>query len=650
MNERVKLASKKPEGKNQGLISHKQNTDHYHSSGSLVDHILFLQRSIGNQAVHRFIKSGFFQAKPGIGDPVDIYEQEADRVAEKVISMPSVSEKADETRIQRECPKCEDPDVESHINALKGSGQPLPESTRTFFEPRFGYDFGNVRVHTDSKASECARAVNARAFTIGTDIVFGEGQYDQMAIGGRKLLAHELTHVVQQAGDTAQPSHALGSLELVDERPVRNTGMEPTLCRSIITASEPTDTPTVHGEAVPQMGGYAVPVAAPPAATVPRPETCPPPEGMSCPAAVSSPGAVTNTLIFPVNSATLNAKQKAEIDATAATWHAAGSSVTVRVDGYASAEGECRYNWGLSCRRAQAVAAELERPTDGSSGVPNGDIEVFAHGESAEAGLALAPNRNATISIPVPPPPPPPPSPPACTFPVTLGIGRTGCGSGTDFTHFDFPSISSASEVRLAAWAAAHPPIGSCLRRSCITNAECETEMDAVLVGLAGGAGHAAFSRFAAGMGGTETHGPSSTLGALALVSGSFLLTVARVKADIEAQLATQAASGVLNPCALSVTPPATSFGFSDGIALKAVIGGTHGERLFTTGFTGSVPMRSYSIDLRFLICDNFGVDEADLYAPGLFAFWVLQHGRSATLYAPFINELDLPVTVSGKF
>jgi hypothetical protein len=96
------------------------------------------------------------------------------------------------------------------------------------------------------------------------------------------------------------------------------------------------------------------------------------------------------------------------------------------------------------------------------------------------------------------------------------------------------------------------------------------------------------------------------------------------------------------------VTPPATFFGFSDGVALKAVIGGTQGEELFATGFIGSLPTRTYSIDLRFLICDDFGVDEADLYAPGLFAFWVLQHERSP--YAPFINELDLPVTVSGTF
>ena len=63
-----------------------------------------------------------------------------------------------------------------------------------------------------------------------------------------------------------------------------------------------------------------------------------------------------------------------------------------------------------------------------------------------------------------------------------------------------------------------------------------------------------------------------------------------------------------------------------------------------------TIPSRTYTIGLRFLICDDFGVDESDLYAPGLFAFWVLQHERSATHYAPFINELDLAVTESGTF
>jgi len=67
--------------------------------------------------------------------------------------------------------------LESHIPSLKGGGQSLPESARAYFEPRFGHDFSQVRVHTDTLAAESARAVNARAFTVGQDVVFGEGQY-----------------------------------------------------------------------------------------------------------------------------------------------------------------------------------------------------------------------------------------------------------------------------------------------------------------------------------------------------------------------------------------------------------------------------------------------------------------------------------------
>jgi hypothetical protein len=358
---------------------------------------------------------------------------------------------------------------------------------------------------------------------------------------------------------------------------------------------------------------------------------------------------VVSNLIFPVGSVLLNTTQRTEISTVAAAWHSFGGGVELRVDGYASAEGECDMNWELSCRRAAAVRAELAAPSDGSTGVPSGDIERFAHGESDEEGRALAPNRRATIAFPpapLPPPVPPPAPAPVCNLPIELGRAR-GCGGGTDFTHFDFPSISLTSELKLAAWAAARPFTRG-PARDLVTDTECELEMDGVLTGLAGGAGHDAFTRFAAGTGGTETHGASSTLGAMALSSGSFLATVSTVQTAIETQLAAQASAGAFDPCALSETPPATHFGFGDGTALKAVIGGTQGEKLMLDNFTGNPATRTYSADLRFLICDDFGVDESDLYSHGLFAFWVLQHERSATAYAPFINELELPVTISG--
>jgi len=84
-------------------------------------------------------------------------------------------------------------------DVLNSPGQPLDRETRAFMEPRFGHDFSGVRLHTDAKAAESTRAVNALAYTVGKDVVFGIGQYVPSTVNGRKLLAHELTHVVQQS-------------------------------------------------------------------------------------------------------------------------------------------------------------------------------------------------------------------------------------------------------------------------------------------------------------------------------------------------------------------------------------------------------------------------------------------------------------------
>ncbi len=86
----------------------------------------------------------------------------------------------------------------SQVSSLRGSGRPLPRSVRNFYEPRFGYDFSKVRIYADSHAAEAARTLNAKAYTHGRDIVFGAGQYAPGTRKGRQLLAHELTHVVQQ--------------------------------------------------------------------------------------------------------------------------------------------------------------------------------------------------------------------------------------------------------------------------------------------------------------------------------------------------------------------------------------------------------------------------------------------------------------------
>jgi len=236
----VVLHTKKPEVKNERLVSRKYQADFSQSMSSPADRILFLQRTIGNQAVQRLIKSGTLQAKLRVGQPGDKYEQEADRVADAVMRMPEPQvrrqvepeEEEEETlqskpltnqitplvQLQRQEELEEEeellqtmeisgenvditPDLESRIQALRGGGHPLAESERGFFEPRFGYDFSQVRVHTDAQAAESAKAVNARAYTVGQDVVFGMGEYAPNITEGQKLFAHELTHAIQQSNN-----------------------------------------------------------------------------------------------------------------------------------------------------------------------------------------------------------------------------------------------------------------------------------------------------------------------------------------------------------------------------------------------------------------------------------------------------------------
>ena len=95
-------------------------------------------------------------------------------------------------------------ETSSYINSLSSKGAPLPESTRNFFEPRFGYDFSDVKIHNDTDAAKSSQSINALAYTVGNNIVFNQNQFSPEGDSGKKLLAHELTHVVQQNNKGAQ--------------------------------------------------------------------------------------------------------------------------------------------------------------------------------------------------------------------------------------------------------------------------------------------------------------------------------------------------------------------------------------------------------------------------------------------------------------
>ena len=104
---------------------------------------------------------------------------------------------------------------------LRSTGQPLDTATRVSMESRFGHDFNQVRVHTDAKAAESARAVNARAYTVGHHIAFAKGRYAPHMTAGKKLLAHELSHTIQQSsipGMHSITNFKIGSVDNSEER------------------------------------------------------------------------------------------------------------------------------------------------------------------------------------------------------------------------------------------------------------------------------------------------------------------------------------------------------------------------------------------------------------------------------------------------
>jgi hypothetical protein len=219
--------------------------------------LMLLQHSLGNQTIQRMLHSQTcsIQTKLTISKPGDRYEHEADRVAEQVMRMeepcplcheedggmlqampvagqitplvqrqagPEEEEKKEEETVQTK--RIEgvsndlSPILDAQVRSLKGRGHPLPGSVRGFFEPRFGCDFGHVRLHTDPEAAAMARALNAQAFTVGREVVLGSGRSSMQTEGGKRLLAHELTHVVQQGGGSSRPVRVSRCAQMVSRQ------------------------------------------------------------------------------------------------------------------------------------------------------------------------------------------------------------------------------------------------------------------------------------------------------------------------------------------------------------------------------------------------------------------------------------------------
>jgi hypothetical protein len=344
-----------------------------------------LQSTVGNQAVQRLMEPGRLQAKLTVGSPDDVYEKEADEVAEQVTAQKARgllgkcaqpgSAGSDEdcseygglgksVRIQRSIrrdlaarvplsklhrwlgnravaqmfqsettPGQEAPPVVDEV--LATPGRPLGDSVRRSLEPGFGYDFSQVRIHDDSKAAKSARSVNALAFTVGNHIVFGDGQYTPGTGTGDRLLAHELTHTIQQTGgapgrvqrqllddDTGMTEQTAGS---AGAGASSTTDASSGLLGGLFPTSEVAQGGAIAGaaEAVNQamgpLGPSPVPLTAPPG---------PPPAG--CPVSPAVP--------FTAASAALNGPVAASNGLGACDWgltfpEAVRATISARCDG-----------------------------------------------------------------------------------------------------------------------------------------------------------------------------------------------------------------------------------------------------------------------------------------------------------------------------
>ena len=192
--------------------SREIQSTHDISSNQTQQNILDLQQTLENQEIQRIIKSGIIQPKLKISYPNDPYEREADRVADQIMRMvddmstdeqeldlSDEQENKDELKISRkstiqDSSNLEASDETNQINNIS-TGRPLDNITKSFMESRFNRDFSDVRIHDDYKSQKLAGAVNAKAFTKGNDIFMGQNQF----VSDKRLLAHELTHVIQSS-------------------------------------------------------------------------------------------------------------------------------------------------------------------------------------------------------------------------------------------------------------------------------------------------------------------------------------------------------------------------------------------------------------------------------------------------------------------
>jgi|GEM_PF-3881670 len=325
-----------------------------------------LHRSVGNQAVKALHEHGQLQANLEVSQPSDPAEREAQRVADTVLAMDEPGSKNQaETVVNRQPSGGGDGTVtdatESDIRSVTSGGTQLSESTRSYFEPRFGRSFGDVRVHTGPQADAAARSIQAEAFTYGSDVVFRSGTYQPNTPGGRELLAHELTHVVQQtagAGSQADTGKRWSDGTVHRRLPDNNTSY------SSADAERENEQQEQRNQRRNQIDEpFAI-----------RGNT----------------GGGSRTDVESLLGAVVQ---------TANRYAGSDNEVRIVVEGRASQEGDREYNAGLSLRRAEAVKAAIEGRIDDSTDSITVEVETVPRGEGSRSSAEYWRDRRATVYV-----------------------------------------------------------------------------------------------------------------------------------------------------------------------------------------------------------------------------------------------------------
>ena len=340
-----------------------------------------------------------------VSQPNDTAEIEADRIADQVMRMP-VSGPPDPSSTENQILKkgtatdpvsFATPIVSDVIGS--SSGRSMDKSTRSFMETRFNHDFSEVRIHDNQRASESARSIDALAYTFGNNIVFRSGQYDTNSYSGRNLLAHELTHVVQQRGAAGRKiarkpaqteiktwseswiRHVQRELRAIKFYKGETTGkLDPQTTDALNKFYGNDDWKRIEATDVIKNIRGAILV-----------ESSSSPD--ACAKAESKQAISGDKLYFTVDTTNfIDPEQEKQFNKII---HTALWAKEIEIHGYASKEGATNENFILSCSRASAIRKKLR-----ATGITAG-ISLYAHGASSVFG-DLPNNRTVVVKFEMP--------------------------------------------------------------------------------------------------------------------------------------------------------------------------------------------------------------------------------------------------------